>query len=320
MTQKLTRAEIIKQVRYFAEFCGLLLCTFIFQLMPTQTASKYAGIVGRTIGPRLAASRKAIINLKMALPGKTDKEYREIVTGMWDNLARLIVEYHELEFFAPDMEVMGIEHLQAALAKGQVILFSGHIGNWELMAPYLLASGRALDLVYRAPNNPWSDKLLSHYRSLSGKLVSIPKSRTGMRQLIEHMKEGRSVGMLIDQKYNEGIAVPFFGHPAMTSPAFAQLAQKFDCPLVPFRVERIKDTEFCISFFEPLKTKDKNGENLPVETVIAEAHALLEDWIRERPEQWLWLHRRWIDQKNPGKKAAAKMSQARSQGPKKPAA
>ncbi|MDB5492086.1 MAG: Lipid biosynthesis lauroyl acyltransferase [Micavibrio sp.] len=311
------KINILKKVLYALEFIPLGLMIGFFALLPPVFASRIAGSLGRNYGPKFGKSRKAIAHLKMALPGKTDDEYKAIVAGMWDNLARIFAEYPSLNYYGPRVEMVGIEHLKGAFDDyGQVILFSGHIGNWEVMAPALLEYGIELDLVYRAPNNPWADKVLDYFRSMNGKLVTIPKSKAGTRLLVERMRDNKSIGILIDQKYNEGIAAPFFGHPAMTSPAFVQLGQKFDCPVIPFRVERVDGANFRLNFFEPLALFDEQGVARPADVLITEAHALLEGWIRERPEQWLWLHRRWIDVKNPGKKAAAKMA---GQGAKKPA-
>jgi KDO2-lipid IV(A) lauroyltransferase len=312
------KVSIFKQCLYVLEFIPLALLLSFFYLLPPEMASRIGGGLGRKFGPKFAKSRKAIAHLKMALPGRTDAEYKAIVAGMWDNLARIFAEYPSLSYFAPRVEMVGIEHLKGAFDEyGQVILFSGHIGNWEVMAPTLLEYGIELDLVYRAPNNPWADKVLDYFRSMNGKLVTIPKSKAGTRLLVERMRNNKSIGILIDQKYNEGIAAPFFGHPAMTSPAFVQLGQKFDCPVIPFRVERVEEINFRLSFFEPLRLFDEEGVSRPADALVAEAHALLEGWIRERPEQWLWLHRRWINVKNPGKKAAAKMQKT---GQRKPVA
>ena len=223
----------MKSLRYILEYAALLLLIGVYLLMSPDKSSAFTGKTARKIGPRLAASRKALANLKMALPGKSDDDYAGIIAGMWENLGRVIAEYPDLDYLGEDIELSGVDHLRHALEKsGQVILFSGHIGNWEVMAPSLLKYGIALDLVYRAPNNPRVDKLLDRYRSLGGKIRTLPKSHSGTRQLVEAIRDGRSIGILIDQKYNEGLAAPFFGHPAMTSPAFVSLAQKFDCPLV----------------------------------------------------------------------------------------
>lgn len=313
-----------KKIRYTAEYAVLMSIMGVLSLMSPDNASKFAAKIGRTIGPKLAANRHALANLKKIMPYKPAAEYNRILQGMWGNMASIIAEYPNLEFFAPDVELVGIDHLKAAFEKhGQVIVFSGHIANWEMMAPCLMRYGVPIDLVYRAPNNPYSDKLLNRYRTLHGKLRTLPKSKSGTRKLVESLKGGRSVGILIDQKYNEGIEVPFMGHPAMTSPAFVQLAQKFDCGLVPFRVERIEgDLRFRLSFYEPLNVFDESGAPLPHQTVIEKAHALLESWIMEKPEEWIWMHRRWIGDKarQRRKEKLPKNAPSRPKDPPQPAA
>jgi len=99
--------------------------------------------------------------------------------------------------------------------------------------------------------------------------------------------------MLVDQKMNNGIAVPFFGRPAMTAPALAQLALRFDCPVVPARVVRLNGAHFQLIVYPPLevaKTGDREHDTL---TLMTQVNTMIEGWIRERPEQWLWLHNRW---------------------------
>ena len=111
------------------------------------------------------------------------------------------------------------------------------------------------------------------------------------------LKQGRVLGMLIDQKYNEGLAVPFFGQPAMTNPVFVQMAQRYNGFLIPARAERLGGAHFRLTLHPPLALADQAGHPRTAEDVLAEAHRLLEEWIRERPEQWLWIHKRW-DSKN----------------------
>jgi KDO2-lipid IV(A) lauroyltransferase len=181
------------------------------------------------------------------------------------------------------------------------MMISGHCANWEAGGVGMLfILGKHVDLTYRAPNNPWADRMLMKARTLNGRLRAHSKSREGGQEIIRAMREGRYIGMLIDQKYNEGVAVPFFGRPAMTNPAFVQLARKFDYPLVPWQIERLKGTRFRITIHEPLIAADKRTED-----VIAQAHSLLEDWIRKNPGQWLWLHRRWDSGKLKEMKEAA---------------
>jgi Kdo2-lipid IVA lauroyltransferase/acyltransferase len=215
---------------------------------------------------------------------------------MWDNLGRVMAEYPHLKQIGRER----VEIVNSSLIEGLVrdkkpaIFITGHIANWEaFVAAGQNKLGLTMDVIYRAPNNPWVDKLLNDVRSQSGDIVTIPKSKTSVRPMVESLKQGRYLGMLIDQKYNEGIPVTFFGRPAMTSPAYAQLAQKFGCPLIPGRIERLGGAHFRVTAFAPMALNGTDGKPRPVADICEEAHRLMESWIAERPEHWLWLHRRW---------------------------
>lgn len=280
----------MKQLRYILESIVLLVFYGLCDVLPATTASNAGGWIGRTLGPRLAASRKARKNLQDSLPQLDESTQDEVIRAMWDNLGRVIAEYPHLEKIGKHhVTLQGTEIIRQALSENKpVILFGAHLANWEVMAPALLdQTGLRLGLVYRAPNNPVSDRLLDYARSLHGKLETIPKSRAGTRRLVQTLKEGNSIGILIDQKYNEGVPVPFFGRPAMTSPAFVQLARKYNAILIPFHCHRDGACHFTITFEEPL-----NLDGAEVD-VIARAHERLEDWIAHKPSEWMWLHRRW---------------------------
>lgn len=285
----------MKQARYIIEAFILILFYGLCDILPVTAASHMGGWIGRTIGPRLAASRKARNNLRESLPGLHETDMDKYITRMWDNLGRVIAEYPHLKTIgAHRVTLHGAEIIRTSLDQGKpVILFGAHLANWEVMAPAVYSQlGIKLGLVYRAPNNPIADRMLDYARSLHGILETIPKSKTGTRRLVQSLKEGNSIGILIDQKYNEGIPVDFFGRPAMTSPAFVQLARKYNADLIPFRCERADNCQFIITFEQPLKIADTD------QPVIRKAHERLESWIDARPGEWIWLHRRWGKTKN----------------------
>ncbi len=280
----------MKRFRYFVEACLVSTLTGLFGMLPLDTASAIGGFVGRAIGANLAASRKAMRNLQYSLPGRSEAEYKAIIRGMWDNLGRTFAEYPHLEKLMNDrVEYIGLEHIKPLVGtKDPAIFFTGHLANWEIAGPGSLHAGVPLDLIYRAPNNKYVDTILQKYRSLHGKIQTYPKSSQGMRDIMSALKSGRRIGILIDQKYNQGLAMPFFGRIAMTSPAFAQLAQKFDCLLLPAQVERLDGAHFRLTINPPLPTKGRD-----ITDIVNEAHSMLEKWITMHPEQWLWLHKRW---------------------------
>lgn len=107
------------------------------------------------------------------------------------------------------------------------------------------------------------------------------------------LKNGHPVAILIDQKYNEGLEIPFFNQPAMTNPIAVQLAQKYNAPLIPIRMQRQPNGEQIINILPPVPTTNKDGTNIPVPDLLQTLHTMMEGWITNDPDQWLWLHRRW---------------------------
>lgn len=282
----------MKKLRYFLE-AGLLILLFgFFKLIELDAASATGGFLGRLIGPRLGASKKALGNLLQAFPDKSAAELEQILSGMWDNLGRTIAEYPHLK----KIQAERIEWINAVPAAAQppYIFISAHMANWEVIAAGVnYHVHEVIHSIYRAPNNPYVDKLLKNARNGGDLGGLIAKSRRGGRDMIKALKEGESLGLLIDQKYKEGMAVDFFGRPAMTSPAFAELALKYQTPLIPVRAERLQGAFFRVTAYPPMDISGKG-----VEEIMREAHILLEEWIAQRPAQWLWLHRRWDKRKN----------------------
>ena len=276
----------MKKARHVIEAAITAVLLAFFRILPPAAASAAGGFIGRNLGRLLSgANRRAFRHLQASLPGKTDDEYKKIVHGMWDNLGRVFAEYPHLEkIAAKHTEVAGTEYLGFT---PPAILISYHGANWEMAATSLFMRGIPIDLIYRAPNNPMVNVMLKRMRSLNGKIETHPKSSAGMKRVIERLKAGKNLGILIDQKYNQGVEAQFFGQTAMTSPAFIQLAGKYKCPVIPVRVERIKGCQFRVTIHAPMDMTQTP------DAIIRTAHNLLESWITERPEQWIWLHRRW---------------------------
>jgi KDO2-lipid IV(A) lauroyltransferase len=270
----------------------------LFRLLPFQLASAIGGGIGRSIGPLLPASRIARRNLAAAFPDKDAGEIEGIIRGVWDNLGRVAGEYPHmlrLRIYEPGspVEVVGADIVDRLAADGKpAVLFTGHIANWEIMRACLLQRGLDMVAVYRAANNPWIDRLLLHGRNdLKGGLF--PKGSAGARASLAAMKQGKHLCVLVDQKMNDGIAAPFFDRTAMTVGAPVELARRFDCPLVPVRAERLGGARFRVTVMEPMTLEQSEDRHADVRLGVAAMNAVLESWIRERPEQWLWVHRRW---------------------------
>lgn len=279
----------MKQIRYLLEGLALYILYGFFWILPLTAASATGGWLMRKIGTRLAASRKALANIKKIYPDKSPEEYQEILAGMWDNLGRVFAEYPHLKKISSRLQVEGEDILkQIAKDHDTAVFFTTHAANWEITPVLMGKCGLDVAGVYRKPNNPWAERLLSFARKRGSKPYMIPKGKSGTRDIVRMMKSGRFIGMLVDQKYNEGLLVDFLGHPAKTSPAYIQLCQKFDCPLIPVQIIREQGSYFRAVISKPVDTKEKSEEE-----VLNITHAIMKGWIDEAPAQWLWLHRRW---------------------------
>ena len=285
----------MKKIRYFFEMTALTFFLGISKLLGAQRASNFGAWIGRNIGARLAASRKAIANIQMIYPDKSLADATAITTGMWENLGRVIMEYPHIETIAKNhTKIIGIERVQEYFAdkdKTPPIFITGHFANWEVCPPAcVIQTGIKVHPIYRAPNNPFVDRLLNNKRSMKGTLSPISKSRSGTRQIIQTLKRGESIGMLIDQKYNEGVVADFMGNPAKTSDHFITMARKLKSPIVPFHIERLDGINIQITVCDAIEIDGKSDAD-----ILSSTHDVLESWIHKRPEQWLWLHRRWMN-------------------------
>ncbi|CAM3483720.1 lauroyl acyltransferase [Thalassospira profundimaris] len=275
---------------------GAYLAYWMFALLPIDVASNFGGWLLRTLGPKVGQTKKARNNLIAAFPEKSADEIQQIIIGMWDNLGRSLGEIphlHKMRPGGPRIEVVGIENGRLAEnGENPGLYFSGHIGNWEVAMSIPTALDRDMMCVYRAPDNPWVDNLFIRARKMfRGELVK--KGPDGARKLTRFLKEGGSACMLVDQKMADGIAVPFFGRDAMTAPALAQFSIKYDAPVIPVRVERLNGAHFRMTFYPALDVPKTGDRHADILAIMTEVNAVMESWIRERPEQWLWLHRRW---------------------------
>ena len=258
-------------------------------------ASDAGGALARFLGPWLPVSRIARANLALALPERDPAERARILRGMWDNLGRTVGELPHLP--AMQWEIQGAEHLAPiAAAGGPAIMVSGHLGNWEVLPPALERLGIRMASVYRAADNPAVDALVNglRARAVAGDpLALFPKGSQGARAALKFLGGGGVLGLLADQKLNDGIAVPLLGVPAMTAPAPAQLALRFRCPVVPGRVQRLGPCRFRLVVDPPLPLPEGADRQAAIRALTEAINDRLSAWIRERPEEWLWLHRRW---------------------------
>ena len=289
-----------RRIGHFFEAIGAWGLFQFFRLLSIDHASAVGGFLARTIGPRLRATRRAVVNLRRAMPELDDAEIRHIVVGMWDNLGRVVAEYPhlgEVEIFKRGgrVETIGTEPYFSGQKDGKrYIFFSAHYGNWEIATLAATQAKYRVAQVYRAANNPLIDRLILEARGPIGSEL-IAKGPAAARQILKAVESGHALCMLVDQKMNDGIAVPFFGRDAMTAPALARLARRFDCVVVPARVERIEGAHFRFVCEAPLAVPRTHDQHADVLALMSAVNQTVERWIRADPKQWFWLHRRWPD-------------------------
>jgi KDO2-lipid IV(A) lauroyltransferase len=268
--------------------------------LPIGMASAVGAVLARVLGPLSSAHRTAARNLARALPERDAARRRCILGQAWGSFGRTMAEYAVLPRLWPErwrthVSVSGHETLAALAAAGKpAILFSAHLGNWEMIPLALAQLARPLTIVYRAPNNPSVDALIGGVRAAYTSGMA-PKGAAGARLIMKALHNNELVFMVVDQKINEGLPIPFFGRAAFTGTAIARLAMRFQCPVIPVRCVRTRGCRFEITVEEPwtFPAVAPQQEEEAVRAALMRVNARIEDWIRATPGQWLWMHKRW---------------------------
>ena len=263
----------------------------------------FAGRTMRMIGGLLPENRLGRENLAAAFPEKSAAEIEEILRGVWDNLGRVGAEFIHLErlwdYESPgkpgrfDISPTTVQRFLHLREDGKpALIFSAHLANWELPAISAATHGVDSTVLYRGPNIPAIDRWITETRAaLMGTLI-----QTGLDaplKLAQALERGSHVGMLVDQYYVRGVPVTFFGQPTKANPLLARLARHFDCPIYGVRLVRLPGHRFRAEITEAIDpTRDAEGK-IDVAGTMQIITGVVENWIREHPEQWLWLHRRW---------------------------
>ena len=270
-----------------------------FRLFPLDATSAIGGWLGREFFYRTHLSERARSNLAAAYPQRSSAERERIIREMWDNLGRNIAEYAHLGKLSirgktPRIELAGLENYEKAAATGKGIIFiSAHFANWEVM-PFAAAQyGVEGSTVYRPVNNPFVDRWLVRQRQANGPKEQIAKGAQGTRRIFTLLRACKAIFMLVDQKTNEGLAVPFFGRDAMTTPAPAALALKLDAIVMMISNERLGGARFRMTAHPVIEFVPSGDHARDVLALTMRINEEIERCVRYRPSQWLWIHRRW---------------------------
>ncbi len=290
-----------QRIFWWLQAAGLRAALGLLRALGPVGASNLGGAVARAIGPLLPVSRVADRNLRLALPELDAAARRVLVRGVWDNLGRTVAELPHVSGLAesgsgPGWVLEGREQVDALLRRrGGAIVVTAHTGNWEVIPRVAAQEGVRFGLVYRAAGNPVVDRLVNRLRrnAAGWELPMFAKGAAGARGMLAHLRGGGMLGMLVDQKMNDGIEARFFGHPAMTASAAAALSLRFGCPVMTAFVERLGPARFRVVCGPPLDIATTGDRAADVLALTQAINDRVEAWVRARPTQWLWLHRRW---------------------------
>lgn len=293
------RVPLTLRLRYALEAAAFFTLTALFRLMGVDFASAAGGLLGRAVFYRTRPTARARANLSACYPDKSPEEIDSILREMWDNLGRVVAEYAHLDKFSlngarPRIEIANVDIADRLLAEGKGLLFiSGHFGNWEVMPFAAYQHGVDGGEVYRPVNNPYVDRWIVEQRRKNGPKDQITKGAQGTKRIFTLLRAGKAIFMLVDQKTNEGLPVPFFGRTAMTTPAPAALALKLGAVIVPIGNERLNGARFRMTVHEPIAFTPTGDHDRDVLALTTRINEVIEECVRERPSQWLWIHRRW---------------------------
>ena len=283
---------LIRYVSWPIEAVFLFFALLILRLFPIDIASASAGWLGSKIGPYTSWHKRADANIRLAMPELTEQKRREILTGMWWNLGRNVGEFpHTLKLMNSPKRVK-IEGLDKILTcKQGSIIIGAHLANWEVVPTILKRLNRKSGIVYRPLNNPVADFFIQKRQGYLNADFFL-KGREAAKGMLDTVKANGIVALLIDQQLREGRIVPFFGVPVKTPIAHIKIAAKQQIKLFPLETIRIEGAYYKMIIHEPI-TVSKTASDDEILEVALQINKLLESWIKERPEQWLWPHRRW---------------------------
>jgi KDO2-lipid IV(A) lauroyltransferase len=291
------RPSLARDLAWRLEALAFDLTSAVARLFPVEWVSAAGGWLFRWLGPLTPSARIVSRNIDLAFPGLDPAARARLLDAQWDNLGRTFFEFPMTDHLTPAkgrVEVVGREKLLAIAQSGKpAILISGHFANWEVMAAAIVDAGVPARVTYRAANNPYIDKRITEARARYGVRMFAPKGGMGSRDLIDTLQKGESVTFLNDQKFNKGVAAPFFGHTVHTAGASTRIALKFGAVMQPMSVHRLPGARFRVVMGEPFELAHTGDREADVTAGVRQINAFVEARVRERPAEWFWVHKRW---------------------------
>ena len=285
----------MKYFSYFLQYLFTTISFLIFKILGPNLSSNLSGKIFQIIGPFFRSKKIIDSNIKKAFPDIDPNNLKKLVNLMWNNYGRVFAEFMFMKEFrygklVNKIEIDGKNILNEIKSSNQQAIFiSGHLSNFELMAMCLEKYGIKLCAIYRPLNNIFLNSIMEKIRKKYICKNQIKKGIGGLKKLISLKKNNLSTALMIDQRVSEGILSNFFGNKALTTTIPAQLVKKFNIPVIPVYIERVKDLNFKITISKPIYFLPDTS----IHNITDELNLILEKMIIKKPEAWIWTHNRW---------------------------
>ncbi len=288
----------MKIFKYFLQFTIVLSLFITFKIIGLQNASFVGSCLAKIFGPLFRSKKIIAKNLNICFKKIDQKEIKKISLGMWDNIGRTFSEYVFLKNFQKNhnnlIKLHGAEYLDEIKNSNKPVVFvSGHFSNFELLGTKLNSYGIRFFAIYRPLNNIFLNPIMEYLRLKYVCPIMIKKGRSNIRELLNNIKNGYSVIIIADQRTSEGKKIEFFNCPALTTTIPAQISLKYNCKIVPLRMERLSYNNFEMTVYKPFEYKKTDNYEKDSYNLTLEINKQLEKMILKKPEQWLWSHNRW---------------------------
>ena len=285
----------MRKIKYFLQFIIIILFFFIFKILGIKLASFLSGKIFQIVGPLFRPKELINSNIKRAFPKIDEINLKKISTSMWNNYGRVFAEYMFIKNFRSgelnkNIILEGEEVLQdIKINKKRVVFISGHFSNFELMAMQIEKIGIKIAAIYRPLNNIFLNQIMEKIRKNYICKYQIKKGIGGIKELVKLNNDGFSTALMIDQRVSQGIKSNFFNKKAFTTTIPAQLIKKYKIPVVPIFIERFDNVKFKITVVKPINF----DVNKSVEDITDHLNKIIENFIKEKPDYWIWSHNRW---------------------------
>ena len=286
----------MKKIKYFLQFICVIFFFVIFKILGLKLASIISSNIFILFGPIFRSNKIVFSNLKIAFPDIDENQKKQILKKMWFNYGKIFAEYMFIknfrnnEKYAAKISIENKDIIEKIKKNNeQVIFISGHFNNFELMAMQIEKIGIKLTALYRPLNNPYLNPIMEKIRKKYICKKQVKKGISGTKDLLLDFKDGSSIALMIDQRVSQGIRSNLFNKEALTTTIPAQFIKKFKIRIVPVHVERQRDNDFKIKFFEPVNFSNEES----IETITSKLNKILEEMIIKNPDQWIWTHNRW---------------------------